>query len=152
MYDSTAVWMKELTGYDLSMFNNMNPMTVELTISSFFQQQNFPMPEGSVSMDMYFQSLGAAQNKTVMGLETIETQIEVLYGLYSLERQTELLDLINRKVEMSAMMLQLNEAYRNQNLESIAEMMYDDDRSPRKKLRYCWRIVTTVGYNNFNPL
>ncbi len=128
VYDSTAAWMKELSGYDLAMFNNMNPMAVELTLSAFFQQQNFPMLEGSMPMDAYFQTLGAAENKTVLGLETMDDQIEVIYGQYSLERQAELLaDFIHRKAEMSTMMIQLNEAYDNQSLGSIAEIMYNDD-------------------------
>lgn len=127
-YEKTSAWVKELTGYDLSTFNTLNPMTVSVILSMYLQQSIFPAnPEHpEQAMDQYFQTLGKQSGKTVMGLENIEEQMKALYSQFTMERQVELLmDMVNTRDKVAADMLRMNTSYRQQNLDELTKLMYE---------------------------
>ena len=63
--------------------------------------------------DSYFQLVAEEKDKKVLGLETIDQQIAILFGNGSLERQTSLLvESIRKKNSMLKEMNQLNRLYK----------------------------------------
>lgn len=90
VYAATQSWLKELSGFDLRAFNQMNPITVQIFILTLLQQKNHPLGQ-DVPMDLYFQQQGKQSGKKVLGLEKLQDQIYALYEQFSLERQAELL-------------------------------------------------------------
>jgi uncharacterized protein len=124
-YQNTSTWFKELTGYDLSFFNTVNPLTIQLFIMASLQQKHYPMnPLTDIPMDSYFQKIAKKQNKKIVGLETFEEQIRVLYGQFSNERQAELLAEYARDKEKANLeVARMNRDYRQQKLGQLAELM-----------------------------
>ena len=118
VYNNTAVWLKELSGYDLKMFNGLNPMTIQVLLMATMQQKFYPMnPVEDVAMDMYFQQQGKKSGKKVIGLESLEVQIDALYGQFTYERQAAMLtEYVANKDKAFEEMLIMNKYYRQGNL------------------------------------
>ena len=91
-YQKTAAWLKELSGYDLKIFNGMNPMTIQIFLMTMLQQKYFPLCRSAdVPMDLYLQQRGKKEGKKFVGLETFEVQVNALFNQFSLQRQAEML-------------------------------------------------------------
>ena len=98
-FQNTAAWMKQLSGYDLKMFNNMNPMTIQIFLMTMLQQKYFP-PGGpkDVPMDMYFQERAKRDGKKLVGLESFDVQVNALFNQFTLQLQAEMLmDFVEEK-------------------------------------------------------
>lgn len=131
-YESTAAWLKQLTGYDLAMFNQANPMTISAILTAYVQKAVFPelLTRNEMGMDAYFQTLGTQEGKKVMGLETLDDQIHALYSQFTLERQAELLmDMVDQKKKVSDYLLQMLTNYKAMNLGDLMKLMYDESFS-----------------------
>jgi len=81
-----------------------------------------------VAVDELFQKQARAGSKAVIGLETIDYQINVLFNSMTLERQAEvLLYEVRQKDQLMKDLSQLNEAYVTGNLEKMKELDVDDE-------------------------
>lgn len=118
-------WVKELSGYDLKMFNTLNPMSVHLLIVSFMQKKYYPMdPAKDIPMDVYFQNFANKNGKKLVGLESLEDQIHALFGQFTYERQAEILaDFVSNKDKAYQEIVVMNKLYRQQNLEELEKLM-----------------------------
>ena len=89
--------MKELLGVDMSnpmvaqQMNNMLPqaLVTQLTVIMYLKKHSGFNP--TQSFDDYFQQQAVAQGKPVGGFETMDFQLQALFGSISIERQIELL-------------------------------------------------------------
>ena len=89
--------MKELLGVDMSnpmvaqQMNKMLPqaLVTQLTVIMYLKKHSGFNP--TQSFDDYFQQQSAAQGKPVGGFETMDFQLQALFGSISIERQIELL-------------------------------------------------------------
>jgi uncharacterized protein YbaP (TraB family) len=89
--------MRELLGVDMSnpmvaqQMNKMLPqaLVTQLTVIMYLKKHSGFNP--TQSFDDYFQQQAAAQGKPVGGFETMDFQLQALFGSISIERQIELL-------------------------------------------------------------
>ena len=89
--------MKELLGVDMSnpmvaqQMNKMLPqaLVTQLTVIMYLKKHSGFNP--TQSSDDYFQQQAVAQGKPVGGFETMDFQLQALFGSISIERQIELL-------------------------------------------------------------
>lgn len=89
--------MKELLGVDMSnpmvaqQMNKMLPqaLVTQLTVIMYLKKHSGFNP--TQSFDDYFQQQAVAQGKLVGGFETMDFQLQALFGSISIERQIELL-------------------------------------------------------------
>ena len=89
--------MKELLGVDMSnpmvaqQMNKMLPqaLVTQLTVIMYLKKHSGFNP--TQSFDDYFQQQAAAQGKPVGGFETMDFQLQALFGSIPIERQIELL-------------------------------------------------------------
>lgn len=128
-YQKTSEWLKELSGYELNMFNSLNPMTISAIITVFIQQALFPGDPANPKpgMDEYLQTLSRTQGKEVYGLETVEDQVYAIYTQFTNERQAEFLSMVVNAKEKTATNTRLmNKYYREQNINQLLPLMYDD--------------------------
>lgn len=125
-FDATDKVLKEQTGYSLPMLNMFKPMTIYILIinARHIKSLNMDAPHTGLSMDEYFQKKGREMGKKVIGLETMEDQINVLYRIYSLERQVELLKeaVYDKQNIVSDEILQINKLYKRQQTEKLYEV------------------------------
>jgi uncharacterized protein YbaP (TraB family) len=125
LFSQTSAWLKELSGMDLTMFNNLNPMTVQILLMTLLQQKYFPVDMiKNPFMDTYIQNYGKENEKKVIGLESVDDQIKALYDQFTNERQVEILgDYVSNKENAVKEVLQMNKLYRQQNLSELERLM-----------------------------
>ncbi len=130
-YKQTAEWLKELSGYDLRMFNGMNPMTIQLFLMTMLQQQYFPMDMNQETpMDMYFQNEAKQDKKKLVGLETFDVQVNALFLQFSPERQAEMLSgFVKEKEKAKSELITMNRYYREGNLTRLQQLLTDESYS-----------------------
>ncbi|MEJ7643843.1 MAG: TraB/GumN family protein [Chryseolinea sp.] len=126
-YQKTAVWLRELSGYELNMFNGMNPMAIQIFLMTMLQDKYFPSENVSDDpMDIYFQKEGKRVGKKLVGLETFDTQIHALFTQFTLERQVAMLTkFVDEKEKAKGELIQLNKSYRNGNLSQLELLLAD---------------------------
>lgn len=124
-YQKTAAWLKELSGYDLKIFNGMNPMTIQIFLMTMLQQKLFPLQGSSdVPMDLYFQQRGKKEGKKLIGLETFEVQVNALFNQFTLQRQAEMLmEFVDEKEKAKEELMVMNKSYRNGDLGKLEELL-----------------------------
>lgn len=89
------------------------------------QQKYYPNKADEIQLDTYFQQMAKKDGKKVMGLETIEKQIHVLYGGLTMQRQVAMLhEAISEEDGLKNMIGIMNKAYVSQNLEELQDLMY----------------------------
>lgn len=125
-FQQTAVWLRELSGYDLQMFNSMNPMTIQIFLMTMLQQKHFPLDlSQDIPMDMYFQKRAKSEGKRLIGLETFEVQVNALYDQFSLQRQAEMLvEFVYEKEKSKEELMIMNKYYREGNLTNLEALLY----------------------------
>lgn len=129
LYQRTAVWLKELSGYDLSMFNAYNPVTAQIFIMMMMQQKHSKMFDSITdpAMDVYFQQSARTQGKKVLGLETVDVQIQLIYNQFSYARQAELLAAyVDNKDKFDNQLSEMNRYYFEGNLNALEGFMQDE--------------------------
>jgi len=133
-YQKTAAWLKELSGYDLKIFNGMNPMTIQIFLMTMLQQKYFPLNGSSdVPMDLYLQQRGKKEGKKLVGLETFEVQVNALFNQFSLQRQAEMLmEFVNEKDKAREELIQMNESYRNGDLGKLEGLLAEQTYSEQE--------------------
>lgn len=127
VYESTASWLKELTGMDLGMLNKFNPSMIQMLITAMAQQKIGG--KATTPMDLYFQNLAKADKK-VEGLETFEDQINVLFRNTSYRAQANhLAEFVSKRDSSEYMILKMNKMYRDQDLEGLMDMFFKSNYS-----------------------
>ncbi|HTE31357.1 MAG TPA: TraB/GumN family protein [Chryseolinea sp.] len=132
-YSSTEAWVKELSGYDLSTFNGMNPIAIQIFLMAMLQQKYYPMKMGDEPMDLYFQKRGMAEGKTLIGLETFDIQINALFNQFSLERQVDMLtQFVHEKDKAKDELVLMNKSYRDGNLSKLESLLAEQTYTKRE--------------------
>jgi uncharacterized protein len=138
-FEATDKCLKENLGMGLTWFNNYKPIFIyqmlmmakymknQQNVDSLAQVSKTKMgssPFGN-SMDGYFQEKGKEYQKEVKGLETVDDQLNALFGGYTLQRQVDmLLEMVYDKNGQSTdEVQQLTEMYNQQNLQGLLELM-----------------------------
>jgi uncharacterized protein len=73
--------------------------------------------------DSYFQLVATEKGKKVLGLETVDQQISILFGNGSLERQADILaETVRQKDDILKEMILLNKLYKAGKIEALIEL------------------------------
>jgi uncharacterized protein YbaP (TraB family) len=123
-YQLIANYLKETTGMSLSLFDKMKPVV----ISTLFYTALIPKNNPGKPMDIYFQEMAKKQGKSLIGLETVEDQITVLFNSQSLKRQARmLLEAVKDKDKNMKDMFRMDHCYRNQDLDCLSQSLSLDE-------------------------
>ncbi|MES2417916.1 MAG: TraB/GumN family protein [Bacteroidota bacterium] len=110
-------YLKKLGNYSLTQFNNFNPMALQTLILQLTSPKTFT--DTNPAIDQYFQDYGKANQKEIVGLETVEEQAQVLFGA-NLTRQKEMLiKYVKHEKKNKAENLKLYNDYITQNFKAI---------------------------------
>ena len=105
----------------------MNPSLI-LTIYEMEIYKKLTGLSDTKQTDSYFQLVAAEKGKKVIGLETVDQQIEVLFGNGTLERQANVLvEAIQHKDKILSEMIQLNKLYKAGKIDELAELSKGKD-------------------------
>ncbi len=122
-------FMTETLGADLSnpmvaaQLGKMTPAAISTQLQMVQYMKMTPGFNPSAMIDSYFQVVAKNAGKPVIGFETVEFQISLLYTGTPLERQKEQLMCMLDNQEYNLMIMKnLTEAYFSQNLEKVLEV------------------------------
>ena len=131
LYAKTSKWFKEEANLDLIKLDQLNPITIMTAAMAITKQKHFPSKPGEIQLDTYFQQKGIEDGKKILGLETIEIQINALFNQLSLDRQIELLnETLNEKDGLRSAIAVMNDAYLRNDLKGLHDLMYGSNYKP----------------------
>lgn len=114
--------LKAVLKLGLKDFSMMNPTL----ILSLYEIELYKKATGltdDTQSDSYFQLIATEKSKKVVGLETIDQQIKVLFGNGSLDRQADILyETIQQKDITLSDMIKLNRLYKSGKLNELVEL------------------------------
>ena len=117
-------YLKETVGAELQMFSAMKPMTIMVTVQNKILMDIIPGIASMTGMDKYMQTLAVSKGKSVGGLETMDYQMNLLYGS-SLEEQADALLEMAQNGNSKELMTELTVAYKTQNLDVLWSVFKD---------------------------
>jgi uncharacterized protein YbaP (TraB family) len=123
-YKMLGDYVKEATGMDIALFNKMKPVVV----STLFYKFLIPANDKGTPMDLYFQQIAKVDGKKLIGLETLEEQVAVLFDGSSLKSQAvQLVRSAREKDKFTAEMMETNRCYREGNMDCILKFMTEEE-------------------------
>lgn len=122
-YDSIASVVKENIGMELAMFDKLKPAALNAQLAVVLSVKALKGYNPQEQLDAWFQTQAKQAGKKVGGLETMESQINILYNSQSLKRQAQQLYCSATHIDYGIdMTRRLAEAYLNQDLDKLLEI------------------------------
>ena len=120
--------LKEYVGVGLNQFGQMKPAMLNTLLSVMIYKKFYPSDEEGLSMDEYFQKEARDRYRQTLGLESVQDQIDVLFGSQPIERQAESLICTIKNVDYAKKQMdRLMVAYHAQDLTAMAILYEEDD-------------------------
>lgn len=128
--DKLNAYLRKILGVDLTnpmiaeQMGKMTPMSLGTTLELMTYMKETPGFNPAALIDEYFQKEAIKKGKPIIGLETVDFQIQILYKSSTLDRQKEdLFCSIDNEEEYSKLMKEMREAYFAQNIEELQAVM-----------------------------
>ncbi|MBQ8645083.1 MAG: TraB/GumN family protein [Bacteroidales bacterium] len=122
--DTLDTYLKNTLGANLQMLSSMKPMTIMVTVQQKILLEIIPDIATRTGMDKYMQTLAAEKGKQVGGLETMEYQLDLLYGSSLQEQADALLDMARRS-NSKELLVELTAAYKTQDLGTLCKVFQE---------------------------
>ncbi|MCX6308327.1 MAG: TraB/GumN family protein [Bacteroidia bacterium] len=128
---------KSVMGMGMSLLGSYKPMMLMSMHQVMLYMKSSGLKKQPVAVDDLFQKQARAAKKNVIGLETLEFQMNMLFDSFSLERQVEiLLYEVREKDQLMKELSQLNDVYLSGNLEKMKQLDVDDkSMTPEERKR-----------------
>lgn len=127
-YEEVGKVVKENMMVDIAMLAQLKPAAINQQLTVLIFMKHTPGFNPQASLDAYFQQQAQQQGKKVGGLETIQSQIDILFNSQPLRRQAALLHCmasdIDKTVDQSKRLI---EAYEKQDLNAMLQLMEERD-------------------------
>ena len=129
-YNFVDEQLTAILGVGLQNLGILKPFMISMTYTVMFYQRMFPDNNPNESMDIWFQQQAVGREIPVLGLETIQDQIEAL-NFGSLRSQAADLLCGMRNAEHSiATIIRMNQRYRTADLRGLLEMLREESPCP----------------------
>ncbi|MDP4276719.1 MAG: TraB/GumN family protein [Bacteroidota bacterium] len=133
-YELVDTEFKQVFGYGLDPFANIKPMMLISMYSVMSYMKAVGLTEQPVSLDELFQKEAHEKGLKVIGLETADYQVNLLFNSIPLKRQADLLvECIKDKQKDIESNRLLNEAYIAGDLTKVASFEENDDWLPEER-------------------
>lgn len=118
---------KKYMNIGLDMMKMLKPMAISSQIAVIISTKQFPDMAKGQQLDMEMQNRARNAGMTVKGLETVEYQTELIFGM-PLETQARyLFDTVKSEEETELIPKKLADAYMKQDLEKIEDLFRKDE-------------------------
>lgn len=113
----------------LKMMYAMKPNVISTALMAMIMQQRFPEKDfKALGIDQLMQDRAKESGKEVSGLETVEFQMDVLFGDPISEQKDALMEAVRDGGESQIeQTLRLTDAYMSRDIDTVAEMMTDKE-------------------------
>ncbi|MBQ2045743.1 MAG: TraB/GumN family protein [Muribaculaceae bacterium] len=128
-FDSIDNVIKKYSGGQatLAMLDAMKPSLVSQQLMILMNMQVIPNFNPMQQLDTHVQTIGIQAGKEVNGFETVEFQINVLFGDPISKQAEDLLESIHKEDMMKSFSFDLYNAYMTQDIEKVRQLMIDPD-------------------------
>lgn len=128
---------KSVMGLGMSMLGSFKPMMLMTMHQVKLYMKSSGVKKQPVAVDELFQKQARTAKKKVIGLETLEFQMNMLFDSFTLERQAEILMYeVRDKDQMLSELKKLNDVYVSGDLEKMKAMDVDDESmTPEERRR-----------------
>lgn len=127
-YELAGKVIKENMMVDIAMLAQLKPAAITQQLVVLLYMKHTPGFNPQEQLDTYFQQQAQQQGKKVGGLETAQSQIDILFNSQSLKRQADLLYCavsdIDKAIEQSKRLIK---SYQSQNLDEVLSLMEERD-------------------------
>ena len=114
--------LKSVLKFDLKDVSIMNPSLI-LTMYEMEIYKKLTGFKDESQSDSYFQLVATEKGKKIIGLETVDQQIAILFNNNNLERQADILvETVQKKDSILNEMMQLNKLYKAGKLEELVDL------------------------------
>lgn len=110
----------------LEQMAQLKPAIVMSQLSVMQSMIAFPGFDPSQQLDMYVQSRGAELGKPLCGFETVDFQLNMLFGSPLTKQAKDLLEMAQKDDKSLELAHKLADAYRCQNLDELLALMVED--------------------------
>ena len=130
-YEFVSENLTSRIGAGLEQLGTLKPAAIQLTVVTLAYTKFFPNFNPMNTLDIRIQSEATKEQKPVLGLETIDGQIYVLFGTMDLQRQADVLLCGLKNMDKSlTSMTELIEGYNQRNLNKLHQLLEDDETCP----------------------
>ncbi|MFA5046026.1 MAG: TraB/GumN family protein [Paludibacter sp.] len=128
--------LKKVVGMGLDKLGKMKPMMLSTMYSLMTYMKSMNLKKQPEAVDVLFQKQAKKEKKSIIGLETVEQQINILFNSIPLQTQAdELVKAVKEKEKGITLMRNLNEAYLTGDLIQIEVLNHEDnDMTPEEKV------------------
>ena len=128
-FDSIDNVIKKYSGgqASLAMLDAMKPSLVSQQLMILMNMQVIPNFNPMQQLDTHVQTIGIQANKEANGFETIDFQINILFGDPISKQAEDLLESIRKEEKVKSFSLNLYNAYMTQDIEKVRQLMIDPD-------------------------
>lgn len=127
-YEEVGKVVKENMMVDIAMLAQLKPAAINQQLVVLLYMKHTPGFNPQEQLDTYFQQQAGQQGKKVGGLETAQSQIDILFNSQTLQRQANLLYCaisdIEKGIEQSKRLIA---AYEKQDLDAMLQLMEERD-------------------------
>ena len=128
-YSLVDTQLKEVVEMGLDKLGKMKPMMISALyeVKLYMKQNNIKKEPEAV--DIVFQKEAKKKKKKIIGLETIDQQLNILFNSMSLKHQAELLvQTVKDKDKSLQQLTKLNEAYLKGDLKTLSELTVNEEQ------------------------
>ena len=130
-YRFVSEQLVSIMGSGLEQLGMMKPAAIQTAVTAFAYMKYFPDINLSNTLDIRIQSEATGEQKPVLGLETIDDQIYVLFGIMTLQRQADvLLCSLKNMDELMTIVPEVINNYDQGNLGKLYQLMENTDVCP----------------------
>lgn len=123
-YELVGKGIKENMMVDIAMLAQLKPAAITQQLAVLLYLKHTPGFNPQEQLDTYFQQQAQAQGKKVGGLETVQSQIDILFNSQTLKRQAHLLHCMISNIDKTTNQTkELTKCYRSQDLDGMLRLM-----------------------------
>lgn len=127
-YETVGKVVKENMMVDISLLAQLKPAAINQQLVVMIYMKHTPGFNPQQQLDTYFQQQAQQQGKKVGGLETAQSQVDILFNSQSLRRQAKLLHCFTNDIDKALNQTkQLIEAYQKQDLDAVLQLLEERD-------------------------
>uniref|UniRef100_UPI0035A148A2 TraB/GumN family protein n=1 Tax=Prevotella heparinolytica TaxID=28113 RepID=UPI0035A148A2 len=123
-YEEVGKVIKENMMVDIAMLAQLKPAAITQQLAVILYMRHTPGFNPQEQLDNYFQQQAQQQGKKVGGLETVQSQIDILFNSQTLKRQAELLHCMAHDIDRTVgQVKRVIAAYQKQDLNIVQQLL-----------------------------
>ena len=123
-YEVVGKVVKENMMVDISMLAQLKPVAISQQLAVILYMKHTPGFNPQEQLDNYFQQQAQQQGKKVGGLDTVQSQIDILFNSQTLKRQAELLHCMANDIDRTVgQVKRVISSYQKQDLNVVLQLL-----------------------------